>query len=96
MVDAVRAQTLLFGLPYIEKPEWLLDALERHGEWLLDPEHLGHSNHALHQHSALMMLGSSLGRTSWTTLALDRLEAHYASAYDDEGVNAEGLRATGP
>ena len=89
MVDAMRAQTLLFGLPYVEDPRWLVDALAVHGEWLADPAHLGHSNHALHQHAALLMLGSALGRDDWTRTARDRIEAHARSAFDDEGVNAE-------
>ncbi|MFE7406404.1 heparinase II/III family protein [Isoptericola sp. NPDC057559] len=89
MVDAMRAQTLLFGLPYVDGPNWLLDALGVHGEWLAEPAHLGHSNHALHQHAALLMLGSALGRDDWTQLARERIEAHAQSAFDDEGVNAE-------
>lgn len=90
MVDAVRAQVLLFGLPYVEEPGWLLDELRVHGAWLLDPLHLGHSNHALHQHAALFMLGAALQENEWLETARRRLEGHFVTAYDAQGVNAEG------
>lgn len=89
MVDALRAHTLLLGLPYVDDPEWILDALTTHGEWLADPDHLGHSNHALHQHASLLMIGSALGNAEWMTTALERIRVHAASEFDEEGINQE-------
>lgn len=89
MVDAMRAHTLLLGLPYVEDSEWLLESLATHGEWLTDETHLGHSNHALHQHAALFMLGSALQRKDWADLALERIVGHVRAEFDDQGVNRE-------
>jgi hypothetical protein len=89
MVDAMRTHALLLGLPYVEDPSWLIAALEVHGTWIADPKHLGHSNHALHQHAALLMAGSALRRDEWVALALERIREHAEHEFDDEGVNRE-------
>jgi hypothetical protein len=89
MVDAMRAHELLLGLPYVDDPAWLLEALNAHGKWMANPKYLGHSNHALHQHASLLMLGSALGRADWTSLALERIEQHVLREFDDQGVNRE-------
>jgi pimeloyl-ACP methyl ester carboxylesterase len=90
MVDAMRAHALLLGLPYLEDdPTWVLQALETHGAWMADPQNLGHSNHALHQHAALLMIGSALRSTEWTGLALERIVTHVTSEFDEQGVNRE-------
>ena len=90
MVDAVRAKALLLGVPYLDDPEPVIASLVTHGEWIANPSNLGHSNHALHQHLSLAMLGSALGRPEWRALALERLEAHIDGEYDHQGVNREG------
>lgn len=89
MVDALRSQTLLLGLPYVQDPDWLLDSLVDHGEWLLDPSHLGHSNHALHQHAALFMLGCALREQGWIDEGHDRIVRHVSAEFDEQGVNRE-------
>lgn len=92
MVDAVRALVLTFGLPLREpgRDRWLDESIYEHGLWLSDPKHLGHSNHALHQHQALFVLGSVFNKHDWTTLAVDRMTALFEASYDEQGVNLEG------
>ncbi|WP_263119069.1 heparinase II/III family protein [Cellulomonas sp. RIT-PI-Y] len=90
MVDASRALVLTAGLTVVEDPGWLLVALEEHGAWLFDEDRLGHSNHALHQHEALFVLGTALRRGEWVEAATDRLGLLFAASYDDQGINAEG------
>lgn len=92
MVDGIRALVLTFGLPLAEPGEdrWLVDSIHEHGSWLADPKHLGHSNHALHQHQALFVIGSAFGNTEWVELAIQRLTKLFEESYDEEGVNLEG------
>ncbi|MGP0224859.1 heparinase II/III domain-containing protein [Paenarthrobacter sp. NCHU4564] len=92
MVEALRGMVLTFGLPLIRDGEdqWLVDSIYAHGLWLSDPKHLGHSNHALHQHQALFIIGSVFGNSEWTDLAIQRLAGLFEENYDDEGVNVEG------
>lgn len=92
MVEAMRALVLTFGLPLIAQGEeqWLLDSVYEHGTWLADPAHLGHSNHALHQHQALFVIGSVFGHGEWTQLAIERLTDLFEESYDDQGINVEG------
>lgn len=90
MVDAMRAHTLLLGLPYVHDAGWLLDTLEEHAEYLSNENNLGHANHALHQHVSLVLLGSALGSASWTDLGVERMKGYFAQAFDEEGVNEEG------
>jgi hypothetical protein len=92
MVDGIRALVLTFGLPLTEpeKDSWLADSIYEHGTWLADPAHLGHSNHALHQHQALFVIGSVFGNVAWTDLASQRLSALFEENYDEQGVNIEG------
>lgn len=92
MVEALRGMVLTFGLPLIQggEDQWLVESIYAHGSWLSDPKHLGHSNHALHQHQALFVIGSALGNSEWTELAVQRLAGLFEENYDDEGVNVEG------
>ncbi len=90
MIEAVRTETLINGLPLTEAPEEVLDLLNIHGSWIADERHVGHSNHALRQHSALFQVGAVVGNTQWMELAVERLKNHVASAIDDEGLNDEG------
>ncbi len=93
MVEAMRALVLTFGLPLVEDAEdseWLTESIYEHGRWLADPKHLGHSNHALHQHQALFVVGAVLGKPEWVTLAIDRLATLFEQSYDEQGVNIEG------
>ena len=69
MVEAIRAETLINGLPLTDDPGFVLRLLARHGEWLADARHIGHSNHALRQHSALFQVGAVLGNEEWKSLA---------------------------
>lgn len=92
MVEALRAMVLTFGVPLAEgrDDQWLLDSIAAHGAWLADPRHLGHSNHALHQHQALFVVGRTFGRDDWTDLAVERMSSLFEANYDDQGVNVEG------
>lgn len=92
MVEAMRALVLTFGLPLANQGDqaWLVESILEHGKWLEDPAHLGHSNHALHQHQALLVVGIVLGQDHWKQLALERLTALFEESYDEQGVNVEG------
>ncbi|MFD4993634.1 heparinase II/III family protein [Cellulosimicrobium cellulans] len=90
MVDAVRAEVLLYGVPFARDTGILMDALALHRDWLIDPGNLGHSNHALHQHSALFQLGRALGDDAAVRVSVARLREYFESNYDDQGLNAEG------
>lgn len=90
MTDAVRVEALVNGLPWSNKPEAVIDLLRVHGKWLADPRHIGHSNHALRQHSALFQIGAVLENEEWTALAIERLQKHSEDSFDDEGMNSEG------
>ncbi|MFC7862037.1 heparinase II/III family protein [Arthrobacter koreensis] len=92
MVDGIRALVMAFGLPMMrgEDHEWLSNALWQHGEWLADPSHLGHSNHALHQHQGLLVVGRVFDYQPWVDLAVKRMMDLFDESFDDQGVNAEG------
>jgi hypothetical protein len=92
MVEALRAMVLTFGLPLIGEgqDQWLVDSIHQHGSWIADAKHLGHSNHALHQHQALFVVGSVLGKSEWAQLATQRLTSLFEDNYDEQGVNVEG------
>lgn len=93
MVAGIRAIGLTLGLPLVEDPSWILEALERHTEWLTDEKHRAIGNHALWQITGLFVAASALGSAELQRQAAERLERHVAGEYDDEGVNAEGALA---
>lgn len=93
MADGLRAQELVFGWPLAETPDEkqaLLSALETHGTWLADPEHLSEGNHALHQDLGLFVLASFLRRREWQDLAVRRLAELFEGSFDENGANDEG------
>lgn len=95
MVDSIRALALAFGTRIADEHdlEWLLPSVVQHGEWLSDPANLGHSNHALHQHQGLFVLGRALGRDDWAELAVQRINVLIEDSYDEQGINDEGAIA---
>lgn len=98
MVDGIRALQLCLAAPLIRdrSPQdlgWLEETISDHRTWLSDPKHLGHSNHALHQHQALFVCARMLGDTRAIDLAVTRLGELFTAQYDDQGVNAEGAIA---
>lgn len=98
MVDGIRVLHLIRALPMIaehfpESMPLLETSIAEHAVWISDEEHLGHSNHALHQHEALLMCGIALENASWTELALKRIGQLLHSEWDSEGINAEGAIA---
>lgn len=90
MGDALRTFELAFALPLFGDEAWLLTALREHADWLADDSHLGHGNHAFHQHQALFVAGCVLGLPTYRDLAVTRLGNLLRSSYDSEGVNEEG------
>lgn len=95
MVDGLRALELCLAVPFVSKHrpaalEWLGSAIRTHADWMVDERHLGHSNHALHQHQGLFVCGAVLEDTGLQDLAARRLEELFTSAYDEQGINAEG------
>lgn len=95
MVDGIRALALCVAVPFVSSYReteltWLSDALRTHADWLADSRHLGHSNHALHQHQGLFVCATILEDPPLQRLAEQRMSELFASAYDHDGVNAEG------
>ncbi|MFF2824133.1 heparinase II/III family protein [Arthrobacter koreensis] len=93
MMDGIRALELSFGLPLVagtNDEKWLVESIVQHGEWMEDERHLGHSNHALHQHQGLLVSGLVLERPDWVDLARNRMVHLFGESYDEQGVNAEG------
>lgn len=91
MGDALRTYVLTFGLAMFEEaPQWLIEALRVHADWLADDQNLGHGNHSLHQHQALFVVGCALGNQDYAQLASDRLGQQLTWTYDEYGLNEEG------
>lgn len=98
MVDGIRAIQLIQAAPMIadrfpDSLPLLEKSIADHGAWLANEAHLGHSNHALHQHEGLLMCGLALQNTDWTEIALDRIGVLFESEWDEEGINSEGAIA---
>lgn len=91
MGDALRTYVLAFGLAmYEQAPEWLVQALEVHAQWLAGEKNLGHGNHALHQHQALFVAASILENKELVGLSISRMGELATESYDAQGVNEEG------
>ncbi|WP_106507700.1 heparinase II/III domain-containing protein [Brachybacterium timonense] len=98
MVDGIRALHFALAAPAVSRfrPDalaWLEDTLGTHVDWLADPAHLGHSNHALNQHIGLFVAARVLNDRQNVELAVSRLDELLTEQYDDEGINAEGAIA---
>lgn len=95
MVDGIRAVHLIEAVPMIANyfPDTLPlleNSIADHGAWLSDETHVGHSNHALHQHEGLLMCGLALQNKKWIEIALWRIGKLFKSEWDEEGINSEG------
>lgn len=95
MVDGIRALELVLGAPLVhasdaESVEWHTEAVQSHVDWLSDEQHLGHGNHALHQHLGLMVAAAFLERSDIVSIAVARLQELFLASYDEQGMNAEG------
>src|SRR5699024_7202567 len=98
MVDGIRAIQLCLAAPLVRdrSPEdlgWLEQSIRDHAEFMADPQNLGHSNHAMHQHEALFVCGRTLADDHFTELAARRFDELLSEQYDAQGVNAEGAVA---
>lgn len=98
MVDGIRAVQLIQAAPMIADRfpaslPLLEESIADHGAWLADEAHLGHSNHALHQHEGLLMCGLALQNSDWIEIALQRISTLLKSEWDEEGINSEGAIA---
>ena len=95
MVDGIRALVLVLGAPLIlerweANGEWFIEAVDAHIDWLSQEEHLGHGNHALHQHVGLFVAGALRKNGGAKDLAVSRLMDLFEHSYDVEGLNTEG------
>lgn len=92
MAVGQRAIALSLGASIV--PEGSLDKyiceLERHLDWLVDPQNLATQNHALHQHQGLFVLASLLRNKDAQDLAVQRMTELFVDAFDSEGLNDEG------
>ncbi|MCF2570857.1 heparinase II/III domain-containing protein [Brevibacterium sp. UCMA 11754] len=98
MTDAFRARTLIAGLPVVAEraPEHLpelIEALNKHGAWLADPQNHGHANHLMHQFQGLFACGRVLRNDVWTQQAVDGLQTLFDDEHDTDGINREGAIA---
>lgn len=98
MVDGIRALELCLAVPFTadHRPaalDWLSEAIYVHAQWLSDERNLGHSNHALHQHQGLFVCGAVLEESAMMDLAEQRMVDLFSTAYDAQGINAEGALA---
>lgn len=91
MIDAVRTLEFLDAYTAVreEDQEFISDLLYIHGEWLSDPNNLGHSNHAVWQHIALFVLGHVFNHEDWIGTSKERISGAFDFEYDDEGINRE-------
>mgnify|MGYP001819431858 CR=1 FL=1 len=91
MSTAWRALVYVCALEEFGPEEWLLTALEVHGEVLSSPDaYAGRGNHALHQDMALVAIGHVLDREEWVSLGSGRATGLLESAIDAAGVSTEG------
>ena len=91
MAVGLRAIVLTFAIDHFGPQDWLLEALEMHGDHLADPAHYDErGNHGLHQDLGLVVAAHVLGRQDWLDLATSRILAMFDRAIDEQGVCREG------
>ncbi|MDK8762755.1 heparinase II/III family protein [Corynebacterium sp. MSK218] len=82
---AIRAASLSALSEIFPEDEWLHEAIEYHGKWLL--EHFdGYWNHGLTQALALMVVGDRLSDESMLTTGAERAKACLEVMIDEEGA----------
>lgn len=82
---AIRAASLSALSEIFPEDEWLYEAIEYHGKWLL--EHFdGYWNHGLSQALALMVVGDRLSDESMLGTGADRAKACLEVMIDEEGA----------
>ena len=82
---AIRAASLSALSEIFPEDEWLHEAIEHHGKWLL--EHFdGYWNHGLSQALALMVVGDRLSNESMLTTGAERAKACLEVMIDEEGA----------
>ncbi len=94
MADGNRAIQLSLGAPLIRpEDDWYISSIRYHVEWLMDEDHIVQKNHALHQHSGLVVAAALLRDETALDIAHARMVAQFGSTFDSQGANDEG--ATG-
>lgn len=83
-----RAMVLALASTYLEQSEWLLEALELHGDLLAD-HYEARGNHALNQYQGLLAVGVALERHDWVRDAASAIESLLRESVDAEGVTNE-------
>ncbi len=82
---AIRAASLSALSEIFPEDEWLHEAIQYHGQWLM--EHFdGYWNHGLAQSLALMIVGDRLGKTEMLDTGAERAVACLEVMIDDEGA----------
>lgn len=91
MTDGNRAIHLSLGAPLVgPDDDWYVDLLSYHRDWLMDPGHIKKKNHGLHQHAGLLVVGATLRDQHAMDTAVARMEAQFATTFDEQGCNDEG------
>lgn len=82
---AIRAASLSALSEIFPEDEWLNEAIQYHGQWLM--EHFdGYWNHGLAQSLALMIVGDRLGKSEMLDKGAERAVACLEVMIDDEGA----------
>lgn len=91
MADGNRAIQLSLGVPLVSPDdEWFLELLRYHRDWLCDVNNIASKNHAMHQHSGLLVVAATLRDRKAMDLAVSRLTDLFALTFDLQGANDEG------
>jgi len=94
MADGNRAIQLSLGAPLIRpEDDWYVPLIEYHVDWLMDEANIVQKNHALHQHTGLVVAAALLRDSSALETAYQRMIEQFVSTFDAQGANDEG--ATG-
>lgn len=91
MADGNRAIQLSLGAPLIRpEDDWYIPLLQYHVDWLMDEANIVKKNHALHQHSGLVVVAALLRDRRALNTAYDRMAKQFKSTFDAQGANDEG------
>src|SRR5699024_4253261 len=94
MADGNRAIQLSLGAPLIRpEDDWYVPLIEYHVDWLMDEANIVQKNHALHQHTGLVVAAALLRDSSALETAYQQMIEQCVSTFDAQGANDEG--ATG-
>ncbi|MGP5524756.1 heparinase II/III family protein [Glutamicibacter arilaitensis] len=91
MSSGIRACVFAAAISLFGETDWLLEALEVHGNKMSSPSFGAKvGNHALHVRIGLLVAGDLLNRSDWVDLARGDIERLFNESINHEGVDFEG------